>query len=95
MAFNPVIWFYTLVQWLLAKIFSPNPPAPGARLRRPKIAVIGGGLTGVSAAAHCVGHGFEVTLFEARGKDHLGGIWSNVNTASGRSVYTALMAVSF
>lgn len=76
MTFSPVFWLYTFIQWILAKIFSPNPPTPGARLRRPKIAVIGAGLTGVSAAAHCVGHGFEVTLFEAGDKDQLGGIWA-------------------
>lgn len=76
MAFSPVYWLYSILQWILAKIFSPEPPPPGARLRRPKVAVIGAGLTGVSAASHCVGHGFDVVLFEAGGKDHLGGIWS-------------------
>lgn len=60
----------------MTKIFSPEPPAPGARLRRPRIAIIGAGLTGVSAASHCVGHGFDVVLFEAGDKSHLGGIWS-------------------
>lgn len=76
MAFSPVFWFYTLLQWILNKIFSPNPPPPNAHLRRPKIAVIGAGLTGVSAAAHCVGHGFDVTLFEAGDQHHVGGIWT-------------------
>lgn len=60
----------------MIKIFSPIPPAPGARLRRPRIAIIGAGLTGVSAASHCVGHGFDVVLFEAGDQSHLGGIWS-------------------
>lgn len=76
MASNPFLWLYSLLQWFLAKIFSPYPPAPGARLRRPKIAIIGAGLTGVSAASHCVGHGFDVVLFEAGGREHLGGIWT-------------------
>jgi NADPH-dependent 2,4-dienoyl-CoA reductase/sulfur reductase-like enzyme len=86
MAFSPVFWLYNFIQWILAKIFSPNPPTPGARLRRPKIAVIGGGLTGVSAAAHCIGHGFEVTLFEACDEDHLGGIWAKGSRILQRNV---------
>lgn len=76
MASSPMYWLYTILQWLIDKIFSPHPPAPGAKLRRPKIAVIGAGLTGVSAASHCVGHGFEVTIFEAGDSDHVGGIWT-------------------
>ena len=32
--------------------------------------------TGVSAASHCVGHGFDVTIFEAGDEKNLGGIWS-------------------
>lgn len=90
MAFSPFFWLYTVIQWILDKIFSPTPPPPGARLRRPKIAVIGAGLTGVSAAAHCVGHGFEVVLFEAEDKDHLGGIWSHVNTTSGLQIHSTM-----
>jgi hypothetical protein len=43
------------------RIFSPKPPPPHADLCRPKIAAIGTGLTGVSAAAHCVVYGFDVT----------------------------------
>lgn len=76
MASNPLSWIYSLIQWFLIHLFSPDPPAPGAKLRRPKIAVIGAGLTGVSAASHCVGHGFDVVLFEAGDRDHLGGIWT-------------------
>ena len=41
-----------------------------------KIAIIGAGITGVTAAAHCVGHGFDVVIFEKGGRDSLGGIWS-------------------
>lgn len=76
MAFHPLTWLYSLLQSILIAIFSPQPPPPGAQLRRPKIAVIGAGLTGVSAASHCVGHGFDVVLFEAGGRDQLGGIWT-------------------
>jgi hypothetical protein len=76
MAFSPFSWIYQIIQWILDKIFSPKPPPPNAHLRRPKIAVIGAGLTGVSAASHCVGHGFDVTIFEQGSREHLGGIWS-------------------
>lgn len=74
--FNPVLTLYNILQWLLSTILSPTPPAPQAKLHRPRIAIIGAGLTGVSAAAHCVGHGFDVMIFEADGREHLGGIWS-------------------
>lgn len=69
-------WIYALVQWVLDKLLSPKPPPPNAVLSRPRIAVIGAGLTGVSAAAHSVGHGFDVTIFEAGDEKNLGGIWS-------------------
>lgn len=71
---------YSLVQAILDWIFSPRPPPPSARKFRvsdKRIAVIGAGLTGVSSAAHCVGNGFEATIFEGRSKEHgLGGVWS-------------------
>ena len=76
MDFHPVLWLYSWIQWFLDKLLSPTPPPPHARLRRPRIAVIGAGLTGVSAASHCVGHGFDVTIFEAGDENNLGGIWS-------------------
>lgn len=74
MDFHPVIWFYSCIQWLLDKLLSPTPPPPHARLGRPRIAIIGAGLTGVSAASHCVGHGFDVTIFEAGDEKNLRGI---------------------
>merc|ERR1711964_111623 len=84
--FQPFLLIYQLIQWFLDKLLSPAAPAPGAHLGRPKIAVIGAGLTGVSAASHCVGHGFDVTLFEAGGPDHVGGIWTDVNNTSGLQI---------
>ena len=75
-AFNPFSFIYPLIQWLLDFIFAPNPNPPRGRLSRPRIAIIGAGLTGVSSAAHCVGHGFDVTIFEAGDEGNLGGIWS-------------------
>lgn len=72
---DPFNFVYQVIQSLLVYILAPNPPAPGAYLGRPKIAIVGAGLTGVSAAAHCVGYGFDVTLFEAGDRKNLGGIW--------------------
>ena len=73
---SPIVLLYVALQWLLDILFSPAKPRPGASLAGPKIAVIGAGLTGVSAASHIVGHGFDVRIFEANDRDKLGGIWS-------------------
>lgn len=72
----PVLFLYYIWQWALDKLLSPEPPPPHANLCRPKIAVIGAGLTGVAAASHCVGHGFDCRLFEAGPRSNLGGIWA-------------------
>ncbi|RAL66628.1 hypothetical protein DID88_006317 [Monilinia fructigena] len=74
--FHPFLFLYQVWQFLLAKLLSPSPPIEGQKLGRPKIAIIGAGLTGVSAASHCVGHGFDVQIFEAGPRSQLGGIWS-------------------
>lgn len=74
--FHPFIFLYQILQWLTDKLLSPKPPGQNAREDRPKVAVIGAGITGVTAAAHCIGHGFEVVIFEAGNKDQVGGIWS-------------------
>lgn len=73
---HPFAFLYQIIQWIIGKLLAPNPPQPGAKLQRPRIAIIGAGLTGVSAASHCVGHGFDVQIFEAGPKSNLGGIWS-------------------
>lgn len=82
---HPFVWTYTwiyrILQVILIHIFSPTPPPPttndSKNIPRKRVAVIGAGLTGVSSAAHCVGHGFDVQIFESRPKDKgLGGIWS-------------------
>lgn len=75
---EPLIFLFQIFQYLLDRLLSPTPPAPSTQLGRPKIAIIGAGLTGVSSASHCVGHGFDVTLFEAGEREHLGGIWAKV-----------------
>jgi heterodisulfide reductase subunit A-like polyferredoxin len=73
---HPFLFIYQLLQWLIAKTISPNPPSSDRELHRPKIAIIGAGITGITSAAHCVGHGFDVVIFEAGTADRVGGIWS-------------------
>ncbi|OCL01248.1 FAD/NAD(P)-binding domain-containing protein [Glonium stellatum] len=87
---NPILFVYQLLQWLLDKLLSPTPPPPNADLSRPKVAIIGAGLTGVSAASHCVGHGFDCRIFEAGGRKALGGIWSKVNNTSGLQIHSVM-----
>jgi hypothetical protein len=74
--FHPFLFVFQIFQWLVDLILAPTPPDPKPHLGRPKIAIIGAGITGVSSAAHCIGHGFDVVIFEAGTKKSLGGIWS-------------------
>ncbi|KAL7627264.1 hypothetical protein AAE478_001453 [Parahypoxylon ruwenzoriense] len=87
---HPFLFLYEVFQWLADKIFSPTPPGPSTRLGRPKVAVIGAGITGVTAAAHCIGHGFDVVIFEGGDKNSLGGIWSKVNNTSGLQIHSLM-----
>lgn len=73
---HPFLFLYQLLQWIISKTIAPNPPSSDRELHRPKVAIIGAGITGITAAAHCVGHGFDVVIFEAGGKDRVGGIWT-------------------
>ncbi|KAI0892700.1 FAD/NAD(P)-binding domain-containing protein [Annulohypoxylon nitens] len=83
-----LLFLFEVFQWFANKLFSPTPPGPNTRLRRPKIAIIGAGITGVTSAAHCIGHGFDVTIFEAGDKNSLGGIWSKVNNTSSLQIHS-------
>lgn len=74
--FSPILFVYQLIQWIIAKVIAPNPPSSNRELQRPKIAIVGAGITGVTAAAHCVGHGFDAVIFEAGDKESVGGIWT-------------------
>ncbi|OTA56000.1 FAD/NAD(P)-binding domain-containing protein [Hypoxylon sp. EC38] len=83
-------WIFLVFQWFADKLFSPTPPGPSTRLGRPKIAVIGAGITGVTSAAHCIGHGFDVVIFEAGDENSLGGIWSKVNNTSSLQIHSLM-----
>ena len=74
--YHPFLFLYQVLQFIISWTFSPGPPKSAKELKRPKIAVIGAGITGVTAAAHCVGHGFDVVIFEAGSEKNVGGIWS-------------------
>lgn len=87
---HPLLFLYGIYQWIVRTVLTPKPPRPGQPLGRPKIAVIGAGITGVSSAAHCVGHGFDVHIFEAGPRKELGGIWSRVNSTSGLQIHSLM-----
>lgn len=48
---HPVLFTYQVGQYVANKILSPAPPDANRKLGRPKVAIIGAGITGVSAAA--------------------------------------------
>lgn len=88
--FHPFLFWFQIFQYFTDKILSPAPPDRSKPLRRPKVAIIGAGITGVTSAAHCVGHGFDVTIFEAGGEENLGGIWSRVNNTSSLQIHSLM-----
>ncbi|KAL5501120.1 hypothetical protein ACEPAH_9507 [Sanghuangporus vaninii] len=78
---------YQLVQLFIICLFKP--PTPKSQQQPSvepfgRIAVIGAGLTGVSTAAHCIAHNFDVTLYDKN--ESVGGIWSHVNSTSGLQI---------
>jgi hypothetical protein len=86
----PILFLYQILEYILDIVLSPTPPPPRANLLRPKIAVIGAGLAGVSAASHVVGHGFDCRIFETGPKENVGGIWSKVNSTSGLQIHSIM-----
>lgn len=83
--FNLVSLIYQYLQYVISFLFSPLPPS-SRKSYRPlaHVAVIGAGVSGISTAAHLVGHGFQVTIFDEAEK--VGGIWSRVNRTSGLQI---------
>lgn len=90
LANDPWNFLFGILQSILDYLLSPNPPPPSQKLHRPRIAIVGAGITGVSSASHCVGHGFDVTIFEAGGRKNLGGIWAKVNNTSGLQIHSIM-----
>lgn len=82
-----VSFVYRLIQIVISICFAPQPPSSNLK-QKPlgHVAIIGAGVTGVSSAAHLIGHGFEVTIFERGPPEELGGIWSRVNSTSGLQI---------
>ncbi|KAH9818647.1 hypothetical protein DFH28DRAFT_887652, partial [Melampsora americana] len=81
---------YILFQFIISLIFTKNPPLIHSRLKNPlgRVAIIGGGVTGISSAAHLISHGFEVMIYEK--KSSLGGIWAASNRTSKLQVHSFL-----
>ncbi|ORY90638.1 hypothetical protein BCR35DRAFT_299182 [Leucosporidium creatinivorum] len=84
---SPQLFFIWIVQKVVEFIYEPlisslfTAPAP-PKGSKPfgRIAVIGGGLTGIASAAHAVAHGFEVVIYES--EEEIGGVWARVNSTS-------------
>ncbi len=87
---HPLAFLYQLVQWLISLALAPNPPKDNPAPNRPRIAIIGAGLTGVTAAAHCAGHGFDVQIFEQADEEAVGGIWTVSRSALSDTPMTIL-----
>ena len=84
-------FIYELIQSIVIWIFSPPSHTLAAKHNNGlRIAVIGAGLSGVSAAAHCAGHGADLTIFEARSEKYLGSIWARVNSTSSLQLYSVV-----
>ncbi|KAI0340979.1 FAD/NAD(P)-binding domain-containing protein [Trametopsis cervina] len=80
---------YMFLQSLIVLVFKPPKPKTGKHIKyRGRIAVVGGGLTGVSSAAHAAAHGFDVVIYEK--SDRVGGIWASVNKTSGLQLNSLL-----
>ncbi|KAG5972613.1 hypothetical protein E4U58_006333 [Claviceps cyperi] len=87
---HPLLFLYQMLQWLINAMLSAKPPRADAELSRPRIAIIGAGITGVTSAAHCVGHGFDVVIFDSGTKEQLGGIWGKVNDTSALQIHSIM-----
>lgn len=65
-------------------------PAPyQAKPLRPRVAIIGAGITGVAAACHILDAGYECHIFEAGSEESIGGVWTTVNETSSLQVPSA------
>lgn len=55
---------------------------------RPRIAIVGAGITGVATACHILDAGFECHIFEAGNEESVGGIWTRVNDTSSLQIHS-------
>ncbi|EJT78285.1 hypothetical protein GGTG_03386 [Gaeumannomyces tritici R3-111a-1] len=74
--FRPLSIVYNLGRKAVSNYLSLAPKAYRDVVGGPRIAVIGAGLTGVTAAAYLLGYGFNVVIFEQSPKANMGGIWT-------------------
>lgn len=80
---------YAMCQRIITLMYKPHVPKRHATVRsRGRVAVIGAGMSGISAAAHAFSHGFDVIIYEE--SDHLGGIWAKANSSSGLQLHSIL-----
>lgn len=49
---------------------------------RPRVAIVGAGITGIATACHILDAGFECHIFEAGDEESIGGVWTKVNETS-------------
>jgi cation diffusion facilitator CzcD-associated flavoprotein CzcO len=81
--FTRQLSFSTLLD-LTEKQEAPQPYP--SRPIRPRVAIIGAGITGVATACHIIDAGYDCHIFEAGSEDHIGGVWSTVNETSSLQV---------
>lgn len=60
---------------------------PNAAIR-PRVAIIGAGITGISTACHILDAGYECHIFEAGPRESIGGIWQKVNNTSQLQIHS-------
>lgn len=60
---------------------------PGSGVR-PRVAIIGAGITGIATACYVLDAGYECQIFEAGARDSIGGIWQKVNNTSQLQIHS-------
>ncbi|CZT14725.1 related to ACB 4-hydroxyacetophenone monooxygenase [Ramularia collo-cygni] len=55
---------------------------------RPRIAIVGAGITGISTACHILDAGLDCHIFESGNESSVGGIWTKVNTTSRLQIHS-------
>ncbi|KLU82329.1 hypothetical protein MAPG_01402 [Magnaporthiopsis poae ATCC 64411] len=73
---------YKLGRKVVNNYLTPDPKDYQDVVGGPRIAVIGAGITGVTAAAYLLGYGFNVVIFEKNPRANMGGIWTKVRSDS-------------